>query len=219
MPSRIIAVDPFDLVVFGGTGDLAYRKLYPSLFYRETDDQITNPSRIVGVSRLELPDGGFGAAVGAALRKYIPADNLTEPALGRFLSRLHYVRIDARGEIGWTDLKALITDGLDRVRAFYLATAPELFDVITHKLADHGLVTPKTRVVLEKPLGKDLTSARAINEAVGEVLIEKQIYRILDAWSRRGQPMAGYTAGAWGPSSAMALIERDGRTWHEAGSL
>ena len=178
MTSRIIAVDPFDLVVFGGTGDLAYRKLYPSLYFRETDSQITNPSRIVGVSRLELTDDGFREAVETALRKFVPADNLTAPELERFLKRLHYVRVDARGDGGWPELKNLIADGLDRVRAFYLATAPELFDVITHRLDSNGLLTPKTRVVLEKPLGKDLRSAQEINEAVGDVLDEKRIYRI-----------------------------------------
>ena len=178
MTSRIIAVDPFDLVVFGGTGDLAYRKLYPSLYFRETDAQITNPSRIVGVSRLELTDEAFREAVEAALRKFVPAESLTVPELERFLKRLHYVRVDARGDGGWPQLKSLIADGLDRVRAFYLATAPELFDVITHRLDANGLLTPKTRVVLEKPLGKDLRSAQEINEAVGDVLDEKRIYRI-----------------------------------------
>ena len=104
--------------------------------------------------------------------------DLTPAALDRFLGRLHFVRLDATAHAGWDTLKATIADGLDRVRAFYLATAPELFDPITHKLASHGLLTPKSRVVLEKPLGKDLRSAQAINSAVGEVLGEKQIYRI-----------------------------------------
>ena len=72
----------------------------------------------------------------------------------------------------------MIADGLDRVRAFYLATSPELFGPITHKLDEHGMLTAKTRVVLEKPIGKDLKSAQAINAGVGEVLDEDRIYRI-----------------------------------------
>ena len=178
MTSRIIAVDPFDIVVFGGTGDLAYRKLFPSLFLRDADGQLTNPTRIVGVSRHELTSEAFRDLVAKALAKYLPADLLVEATLGRFLARLHFVRVDARGQDGWDTLKTLIADGLDRVRAFYLATAPELFDVITHQLAAYDLLTPKTRVVLEKPLGKDLRSAQEINSAVGEVLDEKRIYRI-----------------------------------------
>ena len=178
MTSRIIAVDPFDLVVFGGTGDLAYRKLYPSLYLRDLDGQFSEPTRIVGLSRQSLDDTGFRAKVDAALRKFVRANQLVDDVVHRFLERLHFVRLDASGESGWDALKALIADGLDRVRAFYLATSPELFTVITHKLADHELVTPKTRVVLEKPLGKDLASAQSINASVGEVLDEHQIYRI-----------------------------------------
>ena len=178
MTSRIIAVDPFDIVVFGGTGDLAYRKLFPSLYFRDLDGQLSNPTRIVGLSRQDLDDQAFRAAVSKALTTFVGAKGLEEEALKRFLARLHFVRVDARGEEGWDRLKHLIADGLDRVRAFYLATAPELFDIITHQLASHDLITPKTRVVLEKPLGKDLRSAQEINAAVGEVLPEKQIYRI-----------------------------------------
>jgi glucose-6-phosphate 1-dehydrogenase len=178
MTSRIIAVDPFDILVFGGTGDLAYRKLFPSLYLRDLDGQIPTPSRIVGLSRQSLTDEAFRDAVAKALRRFVGANRIVDEALSRFLSRLHFVRVDARGEDGWDALKHLIADGLDRVRAFYLATAPELFDVITHKLASHDLLTPKTRVVLEKPLGKDLRSAQEINAAVGDVLQERQIYRI-----------------------------------------
>ena len=178
MTSRIIAVDPFDLIVFGGTGDLAYRKLFPSLYMRDLDGQLTDPTRIVGLSRQKFDDAAFREAVAKALTQFVAAERLSEPSLGRFLDRLHYVRLDARAEDGWDELKELIADGLDRVRAFYLATAPELFDAITHQLAAHDLLTPKTRVVLEKPLGKDLKSAQKINAAVGEVLDEKQIYRI-----------------------------------------
>ena len=178
MTSRIIAVDPFDLVVFGGTGDLAYRKLFPSLYLRDLDGQISNPSRIIGISRNDLDDGAFRASVERALATYIPADRLTPDALARFRERLSFIRLDARGETGWEMLRTVLADGLDRVRAFYLATAPELFHVIAQKLAGHRLITPKTRVVLEKPLGKDLRSAQEINAAVGEVLEERQIYRI-----------------------------------------
>lgn len=178
MTSRIIAVEPFDLVVFGGTGDLAYRKLFPSLYQRDRDGQIQAPSRIVGISRHDLTDATFRDSVHEALVTYVKPKMLEEEAVTRFLSRLHYICLDARADAGWDDLRGLLADGLDRVRAFYLATAPELFETITHRLADAGLVTPKTRVVLEKPLGKDLLSAQKINASVGEVLDERQIYRI-----------------------------------------
>ncbi|GLK80571.1 glucose-6-phosphate dehydrogenase [Methylopila turkensis] len=178
MTSRIVAVDPFDLVVFGGTGDLAHRKLFPALFRRDHDGQLTEPTRIIGVSRKDMDKKAFKAEVRQALETFVSADELEKAAVTRFLARIDYVTLDATGEAGWSDLKSKLADGLDRVRAFYLATSPDLFDAIVHNLRDHGLITPKTRVVLEKPLGKDLESAREINAAVGEVLDESQIYRI-----------------------------------------
>jgi len=178
MTSRILAVDPFDLVVFGGTGDLAYRKLFPSLYRRDRDGQITDPSRIVGVSRRRLTPDQFREEVSDALETHVPADEREHDALARFLERLDYHAVDAGGDDGWEELRAAIADGLDRVRAIYLATSPNLFDAIAHGLAKFDLITPKTRVVLEKPLGHDLASAREINAAVGEVLPESQIYRI-----------------------------------------
>ena len=178
MTSRIVAVDPFDLVVFGGTGDLAHRKLFPSLYLRDRDGQITEPSRIIGVSRSKLDRKAFRAEVKKALETFVSADQLEKKAVSRFLDRIDFVMVDATGDDGWEDLKKLIADGLDRVRAFYLATSPNLFDAITHGLSKHELLTPKTRVVLEKPLGRDLASAVEINSAVADVLPESQIYRI-----------------------------------------
>ncbi len=178
MTSRTIAVAPFDLVVFGGTGDLAYRKLFPSLYLRQLGGAFTDPVRIIGVSRKGYSVERFRDTVHEALKRFVPAKDLEGPELGRFLDRILFARVDVTGEDGWEELKGLIADGLDRVRAFYLATSPELFGPITHKLDEHGLLTPKTRVVLEKPIGKDLRSARAINSGVGEVLDEDCIYRI-----------------------------------------
>ena len=105
MTSRIIAVEPFDLVVFGGTGDLAYRKLFPSLYLRDLDEQLTDPTRIVGVSRQELSVETFRDKVSAALQRFVRPERLAEPTLGRFLARLHYLRVDALGDAGWGDLK------------------------------------------------------------------------------------------------------------------
>jgi glucose-6-phosphate 1-dehydrogenase len=178
MTSRIVAVEPFDLIVFGGTGDLAYRKLFPSLFRRDHDGQLTDPSRIIGVSRREMGSKEFRASVKHALETFVPKEELEKKAVARFLDRIDYVAVDAMTDDGWDALKTQIADGLDRVRAFYLATSPDLFDAITHQLSKHGLLTPKSRVVLEKPLGHDLASAQEINSAVADVLPESQIYRI-----------------------------------------
>ncbi len=123
MAARNIKVEPFDLVVFGGTGDLAYRKLYPALFHRERSDQFSEPTRIIGVSRRHIDRGAFRASVKDALVKFNAVDDRAGPALERFLSRLDYVSADATSDSGWGDLSALLGPD-ERIRAFYLATAP-----------------------------------------------------------------------------------------------
>jgi len=178
MSAHIIAVDVFDLVVFGGTGDLARRKLMPGLFYRDLDDQLPAESRIVGLSRGDLSRAAYAAEIEAALREHVPAERIDPVRLERFLGRLHHVTLDATGEAGWRELAALLGGAGDRVRVFYLATAPSLFGPICRQLAEYGLNQPPARVVLEKPIGRDLASARAINDEVGAVFPEQAIFRI-----------------------------------------
>ncbi len=178
MSSRIIAVDPFDLIVFGGAGDLAYRKLLPALYHRHRDGQIPKEARIIGVSRREFSDAEYREATRQALAEHIDAAELEEDTVDSFLARLHFVPVDAMSEQGWSDLADLLEDGRDRIRAFYLAVDPSLFGAISARIGEELLVTPKTRVIIEKPIGHDLQSAREVNDAVGQVFEERQIYRI-----------------------------------------
>jgi glucose-6-phosphate 1-dehydrogenase len=178
MTARIIPVDTFDLVVFGGTGDLALRKLLPGLYYRDHDRQLPAGSRIIGVARRPIDRAGYGQAVEAALRRHLPPHDLDEDCLARLLARLDYVALDASGVDGWAELAARLAGADERVRVFYLATAPDLFGPICRTLAAAQLVTPTARVVLEKPIGHDLASARAINDVVGAVFPEERIFRI-----------------------------------------
>jgi len=175
---RVIPVPPFDYVVFGGTGDLARRKLLPALYYRLKDGQIPGGSRIIGVSRREMSDDAYRAMTRHALEQFLPSADRDTETVERFLGTLSYVAVDATGEAGWDQLKAVLGDGGDKVRAFYLAVGPDIFDDICRQIGHHGLVTDATRVVIEKPVGKDLESARAVNEAVGSVFREEQIFRI-----------------------------------------
>ncbi|MEQ8697118.1 MAG: glucose-6-phosphate dehydrogenase [Bauldia litoralis] len=178
MTSRIIAVDPFDLVVFGGSGDLAYRKLLPALFQRHSDGQIPPTGRIIGISRRPLSDEEYRTATRKALEEHVPAGERQPEAVESFLQRIHFVTVDAMGDAGWDQLAAVLEEGKDRIRAFYLAVGPELFGTICKRLGQEGLVTPETRVIIEKPIGHDLASACAVNDAVGSVFDESQIYRI-----------------------------------------
>ncbi len=177
MAQRIVKVDPFDLVVFGGTGDLAYRKLYPALFHRDKGDQLSEPTRIIGVSRRRLERDAFRESVKEALIKFDAAGNEKPETLDRFLNRLDYVAADATSETGWPTLKELLgTD--DRIHAFYLATGPDLFCPIAKRIGAEGLTTPRSRIIVEKPIGRDGESAAAINNDIGSVFPESAIFRI-----------------------------------------
>lgn len=170
-------VDAFDYVVFGGTGDLAFRKLLPALYHRERDGQIPGPSRIIATARSPLGGEEYRARATEQAKVHLGAD--FDPAVwARFAKRLHYVVTNAQSGEGFEDLAALLGQSLDRIRVYYLATAPDLFGPICGHLARVAVVTPRCRVVLEKPIGHDLASAQAINDAVGRVFAEAQIFRI-----------------------------------------
>ena len=178
MSPIIIPVESFDLIVFGGTGDLARRKLMPALYHRDCDDQITDDSRIIAVSRSMIERADYCRQIEEALPEHIGDDHLDKARLERFLDRLDYVALDAKDDVGWPELAERLRGQDDRIRVFYLATAPGLFGDICHRIGEHGLNTAQSRVVLEKPIGRDLASAKAINDAVGEVFAEDQTYRI-----------------------------------------
>ncbi|WP_417427103.1 glucose-6-phosphate dehydrogenase [Hoeflea sp.] len=176
--SQIIPVDPFDYVVFGGTGDLAERKLLPALYHRQIAGQLTEPTRIIGASRAEMDHDGYRAFARDALKEHLAKDEYQEVDVEQFLARLFYVSVDARSDKGWDELKAILEEGADRVRAFYLAVGPGLFGDISERIQSSGLITKQTRIVVEKPIGRDLNSARALNKTIGSVFEEEQIFRI-----------------------------------------
>ena len=182
--SQIIPVDPFDYVIFGATGDLTARKLLPALYHRELDGQITEPSRIIGASRSEHTTDEFRQMAREALAEHVKED-LDEEAVERFVRRLDYVAVDAKSDKGWNDLASVLEEqtvdsGTDRevVRAFYFAVGPSLFGDIARRLDKFGMVTLNSRVVVEKPIGRDLESARQLNDTLAEVFREDQIFRI-----------------------------------------
>ncbi|MGH3450454.1 MAG: glucose-6-phosphate dehydrogenase [Haloechinothrix sp.] len=168
---------PCDIVVFGGTGDLATRKLLPALYLRDRDNQLSDDSRVVAASRAGLDDAGYRDKVAAELREFLPENTYDAALAERFLSRLHHVTIDVAEHDSWRDL-ATHLESSRRIRVFYLACAPRLFGPICAGLRANGLVSDESRVVLEKPIGHDLDSARQINDEVGAVFSEEQIFRI-----------------------------------------
>ncbi|QDH71923.1 glucose-6-phosphate dehydrogenase [Lysobacter alkalisoli] len=169
---------PFDLVIFGGTGDLAMRKLLPALLHRYVDGQIVAGTRIYGIARDERSDEAYRERVREAVAAAAAADPRVAECVDGFIELLHYRRLDLSGEAGWPEFAAEIGNDPDRVRVFYLAVGPGLFAMVGDRLQAAGLSGEGSRVVVEKPIGKDGASAQVINEALGRVFDESQVYRI-----------------------------------------
>ncbi len=176
--ANFVPVDVFDLVIFGGTGDLAMRKLLPALYHRDGDNQILEGSRIIAASRSDLSRDEYRARVETALHENLREDEFDDAQWQTFRERIHYVSLNATGHDEWHALNDLLRGAEDRTRVAYLATAPSLFGPISAGLKHNGLVTPSSRIVLEKPVGRDYDTACEINNAVGECFQENQIYRI-----------------------------------------
>jgi len=176
MTSRVIPVSAFDLVIFGATGDLAERKIFPGLFHRFVSGQMPQTGRIIGSARSVMDDENFRASIGAALERHVLAEDRPAEQVAAFLSCLRYVPVDAKGDNGWEDLAAVLR--ADVIRAFYLSVAPSLFGPIARRLNRFGISTRDSRIVVEKPFGHDLDSAHVLNAELRSCFAEHQIYRI-----------------------------------------
>ncbi|MDG4720312.1 MULTISPECIES: glucose-6-phosphate dehydrogenase [Thalassospira] len=167
-----------DIVIFGGTGDLALRKLFPALYEMERTGRFDDETRIFGASRSEHSDEEFRSKLEEAGKKFIPKGEFEADIWTKFASRISYVQVSAGDEAGFKVLYDKLSDQPDRDRVYYFSTSPSLFADMAFNLKKVGLVTPNSRVVLEKPLGHDLESCREINGQIGEVFEENQIFRI-----------------------------------------
>ena len=176
MVARVIPVEQFDLVIFGATGDLARRKILPGLYRRWKEGQIPEGAKIIGAARSEVAREDFQGMVRAALQEFLDRKELVDETIASFLDMLDYVTIDAKGDDGWDMLCGLMR--ADIVRAFYFSVAPSLFGDIAKRLHQRGIADRNSRIVVEKPFGKDLATARALNAALAEYFNEDQIYRI-----------------------------------------
>jgi len=167
---------PCDFVLFGTLGDLSRRKLLPSLYQLEKAELIAQETTIVGVARGESTDEQYVALARESLEKF-----MKEPIDGsvweRFARRLRYVDVDLTQTDQYSRLREKVNQEL-RETVNYFAVAPSLFGPICQGLSAAGLATEQARVVLEKPIGKDLASSRVINDAVGAFFHEGQVYRI-----------------------------------------
>ena len=168
----------FDLILFGGTGDLAWRKLLPALFQAFRHGSLPAGGRIVGVARDDLSDAQYRALIKSRFDDVDLAKRPNEEEFARFADRLFYLRMDLSSLADYARLGTLLSTHTADTVVMYLATAPGLFTTFCEQIAIAGLNGPQMRVVLEKPLGHNLASNRAINESVRRVFSERQIFRI-----------------------------------------
>lgn len=171
---------PFDYIIFGATGDLTMRKLLPGFYNQLRLGHIPREARIIGTARSAHTRKEFQDLAHQALERFLPDVNRNETVIKHFLDMLDYVQLDGtKSDSNWDELhKKLSQSPSDQVRVFYYSTAPQLFGSISENLAKHDLITPQSRVVLEKPIGTDSQSANEINKSVSRFFNEKQIYRI-----------------------------------------
>ena len=167
-----------DVVIFGGGGDLAMRKLLPALYHLDQDGLLAKNTRIIGASRRDMSAQDYQDKVREALNEFVPTSVGDKNTWPRFKERLSYVSVDAQEESDFARFNEHNVGDDEKDVVFYLATSPDLFGSICSSLANHGLNQERMRVVLEKPLGRDLISSRAINDEVTQNFGEKQIFRI-----------------------------------------
>jgi glucose-6-phosphate 1-dehydrogenase len=168
----------FDLVIFGGTGDLAWRKLLPALFQAFRHGSLPDGGRIIGVGRDTMTDEEYRTVIKSRFDAIDPTKRPNTDEFERFAANLFYLRMDLSKPEYYTSLSELLNSRNADTVVMYVATAPGLFTTVCEQIAAAGLNGPRTRVVLEKPLGHDLASNRAINETVRRVLTENQVFRI-----------------------------------------
>ncbi|MCG3189789.1 MAG: Glucose-6-phosphate 1-dehydrogenase [Burkholderiaceae bacterium] len=168
----------FDLVLFGGTGDLAWRKLMPALFQAFRHGKLPAHGRILAVARDARSDDDYRALIQARFGEVESAKRPSNEEFERFAALLHYRRMDLSQPADYVGLKQWLGERGTQTVVMYLATSPHLFPLVCAQLGAAGLNGPHVRVVLEKPLGHDLRSAREINRVVAAAFGEHQALRI-----------------------------------------
>ncbi len=185
-PDRL---EPCSLVIFGAAGDLTRRKLLPALYNLIREQALDERFAVIGYSRAEQADEAFRQMLHESVASYSRTQPIEEDVWGGFSRRIGYVQGNFEDPDGYVDLRQRLEQlegeiGGEGNRLFYLATPPSAAPIILHRLQENGLlsdagtVSPWTRVIMEKPYGRDLESACDLNRIVGEVLQENQVYRI-----------------------------------------
>jgi glucose-6-phosphate 1-dehydrogenase len=178
------SLEEMTLVLFGATGDLAQRKLFPALYNLYLDGKLPNAISIIGLGRTNYSDRVFQMNVQTSLQEFsrrpVQAENVEE-----FISKFRYCVLDVFNAASYQGLLELLQQreqelGIAENRLFYLSVAPNLVEIITSNLQTSGISDTKgwKRLIVEKPFGTDLKTAQELNEKLSKVFTEEEIYRI-----------------------------------------
>jgi glucose-6-phosphate 1-dehydrogenase len=160
------------LIIFGATGDLARRMLLPSLYFLERDGLLDRRLRVIGAARAELDQTAFRSLVRGALLER--GEKLDEATWRSFGNRLGYCRVDPGARSDFENLARMTGDR----NVYYLSLSPQHYGAACANLNAAGLATQHSRIVVEKPIGHDLASCRAINTCLGRAFDESRIFRV-----------------------------------------
>ncbi len=186
--SSTAAADPCTIVIFGASGDLAKRKLIPALYELASHKSLARRFAIIGFARTAMSDDAFRGIAEDALRKHARPDQLDESAMREFLKSFAYVTGEYHHPEAFGKLSRRLDEldhahNLEGNRLFYLATPPDIYPVVVGQIQQAKLARSAddrswVRIIIEKPFGRDLASARALNQIVLGVFDESQVYRI-----------------------------------------
>ena len=166
------------LTIFGATGDLARRMLLPSLYSLQAEQLLPANLRILGTARSALDREGFANLVSASIAERIPAAERNDAALRGLLDRLDYAAASVDDDDSMRALADKVKELRDGDVLYHMSTAPKFYGQACHALAANGVAGTGTRVMLEKPIGKDLASAITINDSVAMSFDEERVYRV-----------------------------------------
>jgi glucose-6-phosphate 1-dehydrogenase len=166
------------LILFGATGDLAHRMLFPSLYNLLAEDLLPADFLVIASGRTPFTDEEFRKDIDKALHTFLPAERYDADIAQKLAAMICYAPVEAGNADQFAALAERLDGRLDKGVSVYLSTPPSLFAPTAQGLADAGLVKPNTRIAMEKPIGKSLASSKEVNDAIGTLFAESQIFRV-----------------------------------------
>ena len=170
--------EPFNIIVFGGDGDLALRKIYPALFHRFMDGQFINPFNIVAITRHENHDEIFQLKLKKFISESITSLEKHASEIETFMQKVFLIAAKDHNALEYKKLSEFLNQYKNYQNIYYFSTPSSAFGGISRTLKETNLVNSHSKVVLEKPLGHSLESSNEINNQISQAFNEKQIYRI-----------------------------------------